>query len=367
MSNNMIGKRILTIFPDCRNFHLIKDVGLIPYVLYKEFGFQSTILTYKNDNYSFLGKDINGVQIEFLKKYTNNKYLDVLIYLLKNKKRYDVAQFYHIDIRMLFIGVFSKFFLPGCCKYHIKTDVNKDFFDSLNNKFRYRLVKYLFNQYDLVTIESYKLYQKAKSIFGSASLKYMPNGYYPKKTTSLSNKKNQIITVGRIGDKNKSNHILLEAFSNLSNSFPDWKLILIGEIEPDFTSFLNNYFSKYPFLKERVILTGRIDDRELINTYYAATKIFVLTSKLEGFPLVFPEALNNNCVIVTSNIDAGYDVTNFEQTGKVFTYPNTDELVLKLKEQIESIDNVELKNDLEILKNKFFLKNILQEQFIPFI
>lgn len=366
MNKNADGKKIITIFPECKNFHLVKDVGLIPYVLYKEFGFQSVILTYNNDDYSFLELDVKGVKIDFLKKYTNNRYLDVLIYLLKNTKKYDIIQFYHIDIRMLFVGVFSKLFSKKC-KYHIKTDVNKNFFIALKNGFRYHLVKYLFNKYDLVTIETYNLYEKAKIMFGSKSLKYMPNGFYPEKISNTDNKQNQIITVGRIGDENKSNNILLEAFAKVSNLFPDWKLILIGEIESGFISFLNDYFSRYPFLQEKVILPGRIDDREIIDDYYSCAKIFVLTSKLEGFPLVFSEALNNNCVIVTSDIDAGYDVTDFGKVGKIFTYPDIDELAMKLEQQMVSFNNENLKNDLEALKNKFFLKNILEKQFLPFI
>ena len=47
-------KKFLTIFPLTENVHLTKDVVMIPYVLYKEFGYESTIATYKNNNTNYI-------------------------------------------------------------------------------------------------------------------------------------------------------------------------------------------------------------------------------------------------------------------------------------------------------------------------
>lgn len=55
----------VVLFPECKNVHLIKDVGMIPYSLHKNFGIKTAIATYQNEhNYSFLSK-IPGVRLEY--------------------------------------------------------------------------------------------------------------------------------------------------------------------------------------------------------------------------------------------------------------------------------------------------------------
>ena len=39
-------KRFLTLFPELENVHLMKDVGMIPYIMHKEFGYDSYIASY---------------------------------------------------------------------------------------------------------------------------------------------------------------------------------------------------------------------------------------------------------------------------------------------------------------------------------
>ncbi len=46
------------------NFHLIKDVGLLPYTMGKSFNYDAAILTYNNDDYDYLKAELNS---EYLK------------------------------------------------------------------------------------------------------------------------------------------------------------------------------------------------------------------------------------------------------------------------------------------------------------
>jgi len=61
-------KTFVTIFDRTRNFHLVKDVGQIPYHISQEHEYISKIVTCKNeDNYSYLDNEVKGLQIDFIK------------------------------------------------------------------------------------------------------------------------------------------------------------------------------------------------------------------------------------------------------------------------------------------------------------
>ena len=47
-------KRFLTLFPELENVHLMKDVGMIPYIMHKEFGYDSYIASYCSRNWNIL-------------------------------------------------------------------------------------------------------------------------------------------------------------------------------------------------------------------------------------------------------------------------------------------------------------------------
>jgi len=151
------------------------------------------------------------------------------------------------------------------------------------------------------------------------SCRWFTNGFYnPTGIPVIADpdkKENIILTVGRIGTFQKNNEELLTAFANVSGSLDDWSLNFIGPVEPGFNEYIDMYFSKHPHLKDRVIFTGPVTDKEKLYTEYAKAKIFILTSRQEGFPNVCAEALFHGCMFVTSDIDAADDITNYDKLG----------------------------------------------------
>ncbi|MCL2338179.1 MAG: glycosyltransferase family 4 protein [Firmicutes bacterium] len=124
-------------------------------------------------------------------------------------------------------------------------------------------------------------------------------------------KENIILTVGRIGTGIKNNGELINAFSMIANILPDWQVRLVGSVEPEFQNDLEYFFTAYPDLRRRIILTGPIADKSELYKEYARAKIFVLTSLCEGgTPNVYAEALHHGCMFITSDIDAADDITN---------------------------------------------------------
>ena len=107
---------------------------------------------------------------------------------------------------------------------------------------------------------------------------------------------NQIISVGRCSSE-KGQHYLIEAFSKINNT--TWQLAIVGD---------------GPCLKElkalaiklgiydRVIFTGF---REDVDFYLSQSKIFALTSLIEGFPNALIEAMATPLAPVSFNCNAG--------------------------------------------------------------
>ena len=155
-----------------------------------------------------------------------------------------------------------------------------------------------------------KLNQNARVNF---PCRWLSNAFYNANNTKFNadarKKKNIILTVGRIGTAQKNNSELLIAFAKVSSILQGWSLRLVGPIEPDFQHQINQYFVKRPDLKERVVFTGAIIDKERLYGEYASAKIFALTSQMEGgTPNVYAEALYHGCKFVTSDIDAADDI-----------------------------------------------------------
>ena len=119
------------------------------------------------------------------------------------------------------------------------------------------------------------------------------------------NKKNIFLSVGRLGTIQKNTEGLLEAFAQ-SSKFHNWELHLVGTVKEDnsncrkYQSIIDEFFCRYPDLKERVIFLGPIYDREKLKKEYDVAKVFLLPSRWEGSPIVIPEALSSGLHILAS-------------------------------------------------------------------
>lgn len=109
---------------------------------------------------------------------------------------------------------------------------------------------------------------------------------------------NTIISVGRI-DKNKNHRLLIEAFSDIAESYPSYKVIIYGEGES--RSELEKLV-KEKGLEEKVCLPGVIDDVEQM---VERSKIFVLTSNTEGMPNALIEAMALGVPCISTDCPCG--------------------------------------------------------------
>ncbi|MBP2032212.1 glycosyltransferase involved in cell wall biosynthesis [Clostridium algifaecis] len=354
----------VTIFPETENVHLIKDVGMIPYIMYQKFGINSTIVCYKNGEYPYLNNEVKGLKIDFIKKYTGKSILDGVIYLFKNSRKIDILHLFHFSKRTaLWIYVYK--FLNKKGKVYLKLDADYRIKNSTNpcsNGIKAKLKRLIFNKLDLLSIETLNIYNYLRNNW-KVNVKYIPNGFYDYENRELikyDEKENIICTVGRIGTYEKATEVLLEGFKLAESKIENWKLKIVGPIENDFRNYIKKFYKENPQLKEKITFTGPIYDRNKLNEEYRKSKIFCLTSRYESFGLVFLEAMKNGCYIISSNVEAARDITDSETYGSIFAIDNADELGNYLVKNCNNVNKLN-KNCYAVQEyayNKFYWPNI---------
>lgn len=129
--------------------------------------------------------------------------------------------------------------------------------------------------------------EECHSVLPNANIIHIPNCVTPSTTFSdLKNKK--IINVGRIS-KQKQQLLIVEAFSQVAHTYPDWILELWGEESenPSYAKQVRNAISKHS-LGKQILLMGTTDkmQEKLLDS-----SIFLFPSESEGLPLALLEAM----------------------------------------------------------------------------
>ena len=160
------------------------------------------------------------------------------------------------------------------------------------------------------------------------NVSYMPNGVDLSAYKGISPKiENKITFIGRIHEQ-KGIVYLLEAFENIENKFPDFKLEIIGEIN-DYAKELRERFRS-----KRIIWRGFVSSRKEIARSLKSAYCIALPSIWEGLPLTLFEALASERPVMLSDIKAFRSVVKDEA---VFFKPeDAGALSKKIMEMIKS-------------------------------
>lgn len=349
-------KKFVTLFEKTENFHLIKDVGQIPYLMHHYFGYDSTIVTYKNnDSYPYLEDEVQGLKLKFIPKVKLGRYsLSSLAYLFFNAKNIDVLHLFHHREKTYLNFLMYKWRNPNGIAF-LKSDMGLNSikeYDGVVPKKRpkYAVRQWLFDKVlpklDVLTIETQEGCEYVCNRYPNYADKmvFIPNGmniermYALTPVKTFTDKENIILTVGRIGAPEKNNEMLLSAIEKID--LEDWKAVFIGPIEKGFESVIEDFFQKNPHLKEKVIFTGAIYDRKLLFDWYARSKIFCLTSIEESFGFVLIEAMAYANYVVTTPISSANEITDFGKCGMIVS--TEIELSEQLGVLIEGSNQVEV-------------------------
>lgn len=363
-------KTFVTIFDRAKNVHLIKDVGQIPYHMHKECDYESTLVTCKNDDYNFLNDEVKGLNIKFIPKIKLFKInFGILLFLIKNAKRIDILHQFHIrDYTFLYAYVYKLFNKKGI--NYIKADADEKYLINRGQILKKKHVKFISKFIDYISFETLKSVKLVKSQNPIISDKFfrIPNGVDKKyimeklniKNSSFDEKENSIVYVARIGTFQKNTELFLNALEKID--LADWKVHVIGEIEKSFLPFIKDFFIRNKNLENRVIFHGNISSRKDIYTYYTKSKVLCLSSRYEGFPLVYPEVIYFGNYIFTTNVSGSSDITNDEKYGTIIKDFNVESYAKSLETLIHSdkLDDKLYNEIIEFADNNFTWQSIIQ-------
>jgi phosphatidyl-myo-inositol dimannoside synthase len=114
---------------------------------------------------------------------------------------------------------------------------------------------------------------------------------------------------------------VIKVIGNLKHTFPDIKYIIAGKCDAEEETRIKRIITAYN-VQEQVLLTGFIEDNELVDHFLMAD-MFVLPSSNEGFGIVFIEALACGLPVVCGNIDGSLDAI---KSGLLGTAVNPNDL-----------------------------------------
>lgn len=292
--------KFVTLHPAGVNVDLTKDEGQIPYTLCSNYNIDSTIVTCHIDKKTANLKCVSGLKVKHFPLIFNYA-LTGVIYILINAKKIDWLNIYFAGRQAYYWSKLYKFINR---KGHVYLKLDMDFRGSNlyeENEKEREIFRKNTEIVDIVSVESKEIKKRIQR-YSTKEILLIENGI--SKPDFNPNfevvRENVILTVGRLGTKQKATDILLEAFAKSSDKH-EWKLKLIGNIQQEFVTYINEYFKKYPNLKDRVIFTGEIKNREDLYSEYCHAKVFTLPSRWESFGISCGEALTCGCYLILSD------------------------------------------------------------------
>ncbi len=317
--------RFVTLYLKTENVHLLKDVGMIPYYMMKEHGAESSVVTYDNGGeYSYTDNEVRGLGLEFVRRSRFGRIVDGMLYLMRNAGRIDVLNIYHLNLSSYFYEIVYRMFNRRGVIY-LKLDMNPAGFITCFKKNPVGMIKRAtIRRADLASVETTAMRKKLRKFFGEKII-YIPNGCYRDTDTGTGSapddgtvreafhKENVILTVGNLGTFDKATEVLLEAYKRYMERVGEdaYKLRLVGSIEDDFRKHIDDFFGTDDKLRDKVVFTGPVSDKRLLNEEYERARLFTLPSRSESFGIVLVEAALKGCYLVTSDmVPAGYDVSH---------------------------------------------------------
>lgn len=372
--------KFVTIFTDTENFHLVKDVGQLPYFMFKTEGYDAELISYRNnEEYPYLNNEVKGLKLTFIPNKGRIFYfeLGILSYLWSFSKSITVLNLFHFKKDHLLYLLLYKTLNPEG-KAYIKLDMDILFFKnynaflyskySLKNYLLKGITKWIFKLTDIFSVETEEARSYLIKIYPELEQKLIciPNGvdnlYLEEeiKLKSWEEKEDIIITVGRIGTHQKNTELFLEAIKKVELN--NWTVFILGPVEDSFQTYIDNFFKLNPHLIDRIIFTGNISNRKELFEWYNRAKVFCLTSRFEGFPVTFPEAIYFGNHIISTPVSGAEYIINKGENGRVVS-ADTKEFAEAINECISEgyLTVQRFKKTLQFSRTHFIWPGILQK------
>ncbi|MDO4940311.1 MAG: glycosyltransferase [Erysipelotrichaceae bacterium] len=175
-----------------------------------------------------------------------------------------------------------------------------------------------------------------------------------------ANKEDLIVSVGRL-EKQKNQEMLINAFAELNDKYPTYKLVIYGE-GPNRDTLQELINSKS--LQEKVLLPGSVDD---VLDKIKSTKLFVLPSNYEGMSNALAEAMCVGLPVISTNVSGASDLITNNENGLIINIDNKQELINAIDKMLtdEEFSNKCANNATEISKKLDI--DVICDEWLEFI
>ena len=159
---------------------------------------------------------------------------------------------------------------------------------------------------------------------------------FSERMKTFEHDENRIVSVGRLYPQ-KNHKLMIEAFSQLANDFPHWKLVIFGEgfLRPELEALI-----ELKGLKHRVLLPGLSSN---VIEEVAKSKVFCLSSDYEGMSNAMIEAMCVGTPIVTTRVSGADELLVNNVTGLLVDIGDMKQLCVALR---RLMSDSELRNKL---------------------
>ena len=226
------------------------------------------------------------------------EYVKFFFFLLLNINNYDLYFIWFADIHsfpaVFFAKIFKKKSVVNLGGYDV-TYIPELNYGAFSNPVRAFLTGYSIKNATINLAVAKKLKDEAIKRIKSANIKVVPTGYKISEIKIPENKKNIVLTVGRVDSYNRFKIKGIDLFCEVAKLMPNTKFIVVG-ISKEAESFLNN--------PPKNLITFPQLQIEKLQSFYKEAKVYAQFSMREGFPSAVCEAMLYGCIPVATNVGA---------------------------------------------------------------
>ncbi len=193
---------------------------------------------------------------------------------------------------------------------------------------RRKMIRYFYPKSDKILVQTPVQKADLIDIVGQniadkiiVSPNWLPLEFPPQKLPPRSDRSIDILYLGRF-DSQKNLSLFITIISQLQHSIPRLKAVLVGSGHE--TRKLKR-LTKHLGLSKNIQFFPATTDP---TSFYTQSKIFLLTSDYEGFPLTLLEAISCGCIPISRNLSEIKQF--FNQDSKHYLFSNPDEAAVLL-------------------------------------
>lgn len=233
--------------------------------------------------------------------------------------------------------------------YQAYFEIRPGYLEGLKNHFIHQMRK--LDHLVVLTQTDAQIYRQELQL--SPTVIYNPLTVEPQETGKPDARK--FLAVGRLSPRTKGFDILIKGFAIFAQHNKNWTLDIVGEGPEEGLlrkliagNGLEERVKLHPFTKE-------------IQTHYAASSVFILSSRWEGLPLVLAEAMSHGLPIISSDIPVSRELLGGATNALLFKSEDEQDLAEKMKRMSESKELSRMGEESIALSRQFKVEKAVEQ------